>query len=193
MISAIVLAAGLSSRTKQYNKLLLSYKKKKLIQHTVQNILESNIEYVIIVMGNDKNKIKKVIPHQDNIKIIYNANYKSGMASSIKAGLEYLPKETSHFFIVLADMPEVKRNHYNKMILATKKNKKVPVVPYVNSQQANPVLFSKHFIQKLKSLRGDRGAKKILQNEKKIKVIFKDKALMKDLDSLEDFKQYNQK
>ncbi len=51
MISAIVLAAGLSSRTKQYNKLLLSYKKKKLIQHTVQNILESNIEYVISSNG----------------------------------------------------------------------------------------------------------------------------------------------
>ena len=192
MISAIVLAAGLSSRTKKYNKLLLRYKKKKLIEHTLQNILESNIEYVIVVMGNNQNKIKKMIPYQHNIKTIYNRNYKSGMASSIKAGLKYLPKESSHFFIVLADMPEVKKKHYNKMILATKKNKKVPVVPYVNSQQANPVLFSKNFIQKLKSLRGDKGGKKILQNETKIKVIFKDKALMKDLDSLDDFKQYNQ-
>jgi molybdenum cofactor cytidylyltransferase len=188
MISAIVLAAGLSSRTKKYNKLLLRYKKKKLLQHTLQNILESNIEYVIVVMGNDQNKIKKMIPYQHNIKTIYNRNYKSGMASSIKAGLKYLPKESSHFFIVLADMPEVKKKHYNKMILATKKNKQVPVVPYVNSQQANPVLFSKNFIQKLKSLRGDKGAKKILQNETKIKVIFQDKALMKDLDSLDDFK-----
>ena len=192
MISAIVLAAGLSSRTKKYNKLLLRYKKKKLIEHTLQNILESNIEYVIVVMGNNQNKIKKIIPYQHNIKTIYNRNYKSGMASSIKAGLKYLPKESSHFFIVLADMPEVKKKHYNKMILATKKNKQVPVVPYVNSQQANPVLFSKNFIQKLKSLRGDKGAKKILQNETKIKVIFQDKALMKDLDSLDDFKQYNQ-
>ena len=192
MISAIVLAAGLSSRTKKYNKLLLRYKKKKLLQHTLQNILESNIEYVIVVMGNNQNKIKKIIPYQHNIKTIYNRNYKSGMASSIKAGLKYLPKESSHFFIVLADMPEVKKKHYNKMILATKKNKKVPVVPYVNSQQANPVLFSKNFIQKLKSLRGDKGAKKILQNETKIKVIFQDKALIKDLDSLDDFKQYNQ-
>lgn len=192
MISAIVLAAGLSSRTKKYNKLLLRYKKKKLIEHTLQNILESNIEYVIVVMGNNQNKIKKIIPYQHNIKTIYNRNYKSGMASSIKAGLKYLPKESSHFFIVLADMPEVKKKHYNKMILATKKNKKVPVVPYVNSQQANPVLFSKNFIQKLKSLRGDKGGKKILQNETKIKIIFKDKALMKDLDSLDDFKQYNQ-
>ena len=192
MISAIVLAAGLSSRTKKYNKLLLRYKKKKLIEHTLQNILESNIEYVIVVMGNNQNKIKKMIPYQHNIKTIYNRNYKSGMASSIKAGLKYLPKESSHFFIVLADMPEVKKKHYNKMILATKKNKKVPVVPYVNSQQANPVLFSKNFIQKLKSLRGDKGAKKILQNETKIKIIFKDKALIKDLDSLDDFKQYNQ-
>jgi molybdenum cofactor cytidylyltransferase len=192
MISAIVLAAGLSSRTKKYNKLLLRYKKKRLIEHTLQNILESNIEYVIVVMGNNQNKIKKIIPYQHNIKTIYNRNYKSGMASSIKAGLKYLPKESSHFFIVLADMPEVKKKHYNKMILATNKNKKVPVVPFVNSQQANPVLFSKNFIQKLKSLRGDKGAKKILQNETKIKVIFKDKALMKDLDSLDDFKQYNQ-
>ena len=188
MITAILLAAGLSSRTKKFNKLLLSYKRKKLLQHSVQNILESNVEYLIIVIGNDKNKIKKIIPHQDNIKIVYNQNYKSGMASSIKLGLKHLPNEVSHFFIVLAEMPEVKKSHYNKMILPTKKNKKVPVVPYVNSQQANPILFSKNFIKKLKSLRGDKGAKIILQNEKKIKVKFKDKALMKDFDSLEDFK-----
>ena len=191
MIAAIVLAAGLSSRTKKFNKLLLNYKKKILIKHTIHNILESNIDYLIFVIGNNKNLIKKNIPNKKNIKIVYNANYKAGMASSIKTGLKYLPKETTHFFISLADMPEVKKKHYNKMIAYIKKNKNLPIVPYVNLQQANPVLFPMNFIKKLKLLKGDKGAKVILKKSKKLRVSFKEKALLKDLDLLNDFQIHN--
>jgi len=187
MIAAIILTAGLSSRTKGSNKLLLNYKGKKIIQHSMKSILNSKINHTVVVLGKNKEKIKKEIPKSKNISFVYNSNYKQGMASSIIAGINSLPKETTFFFISLADMPEIKSIHYNKMITASKKNPKLPIVPFYKSQQANPVLFPIDFKNKLATLKGDRGAKKILAKSKIKKIIFTSNAFIKDLDTLEDF------
>jgi molybdenum cofactor cytidylyltransferase len=187
MIAAIILTAGLSSRTKGSNKLLLNYKGKKIIKHSVKSILNSKINHTVVVLGKNKEKIKKEIPKSKNISFVYNSNYKQGMASSIIVGMNSLPKETAFFFISLADMPEIKSIHYNKMITASKKNPKLPIVPFCKSQQANPVLFPIDFKNKLATLKGDRGAKKILAKSKIKKIIFTSNAFIKDLDTLEDF------
>ena len=189
MIAAIILTAGLSSRTKGSNKLLLNYKGKKIIKHSVKSILDSKINYTVVVLGKNKTKIKKEIPKRKNISFVYNAKYKQGMASSILAGMKSLPKQTKSFFISLADMPEIKSTHYNKMISMSNKNSKLPIVPFYQSQQANPVLFPLDFTNKLATLKGDRGAKKILAKSKIKKIIFTSNAFIKDLDTLEDFKQ----
>jgi len=189
MIAAIILTAGLSSRTKGSNKLLLNYKGKKIIKHSVKSILDSKINYTVVVLGKNKTKIKKEIPKRKNINFVYNAKYKQGMASSILAGMKSLPKQTKFFFISLADMPEIKSTHYNKMISMSNKNSKLPIVPFYQSQQANPVLFPIDFKNKLATLKGDRGAKKILAKSKIKKIIFTSNAFIKDLDTLEDFKK----
>ena len=187
MIAAIILTAGLSSRTKGSNKLLLNYKGKKIIKHSVKSILDSKINHTVVVLGKNKEKIKKEIPKYKNISFVYNAKYKQGMASSIIAGMKSLPKETKFFFISLADMPEIKSIHYNKMITISNKNSKLPIVPFYQSQQANPVLFPIDFKKKLATLKGDRGAKKILAKSKIKKIIFTSNAFVRDLDTLEDF------
>ena len=166
MIAAIILAAGLSSRTKGSNKLLLNYKGKKIIKHSMKSILSSKINHTVVVLGKNKEKIKKNIPKSKNIRFVYNSSYKQGMASSIIVGMNSLPKETKFFFISLADMPDIKSVHYNKMIAASKKNSKLPIVPFYKSQQANPVLFPIDFKKKLAILKGDGGAKKILKKNK---------------------------
>ena len=191
MITAILLAAGLSSRTKKFNKLLLSYKRKKIIQHSVSNILSSKIDYLLVITGRNHNNIKKYIPKNKNIKIIFNKNYKLGMSTSITKGINYLPKNTSYFFITLADMPNIKKNHYNKMIHLIKKNTNIPIVPFYKSQQFNPVLFPMLFATKLKKLKGDTGAKKILTKTKIKKIQFSNNSFLKDFDTLEDFSNHN--
>jgi len=191
MITAILLAAGLSSRTKQLNKLLINYKKKKIIQHSVSNILSSKIDYLLVITGRNHNKIRRYIPKKRNVKIIFNKNYKLGMSTSIKKGINYLPKDTNYFFITLADMPNIKKHHYNKMIDLIKKNKNIPIVPFYKSQQFNPVLFPILFATKLKKLKGDTGAKKILTKTKIKKIQFLNNSFLKDFDTLEDFSNHN--
>ena len=60
MISAILLAAGQSKRMKGKNKLLLKYKRKTLINHVLKSLIESKVNKIIIVLGHEGRKIKKI-------------------------------------------------------------------------------------------------------------------------------------
>ena len=96
MISAILLAAGQSKRMNDENKLIKKIKGKPLIKHSVINILESSIDELIIITGHQNKILEKIIDKNDKIKIIFNSQFKTGMASSIKIGIKSLSKKLCH-------------------------------------------------------------------------------------------------
>ena len=167
MISAILLAAGLSKRMDGENKLTKKIKGIPLIKHSVKNILVSSIDELIVVLGYQKEVIKKIIDKHEKVKFVFNANFENGMASSIKTGLNHLSEKTEAFFICLGDMPMVNHDIYNQMIKL--KNNKEIIVPTYKGQQGNPVLFSNSMKEKIITIQDDMGAKKILElNKNKI-------------------------
>tara|TARA_B100001540_G_C15549239_1_gene525069 strand:- start:114 stop:683 length:570 start_codon:yes stop_codon:yes gene_type:complete len=166
MITAILLAAGESKRMNGENKLLKKVDRVPLIKHSVKNILNSSVDELIIITGHQSNEIKKIIDKNKKIKFVYNDKYKDGMSSSIKAGLQNLSKKTHAFFISLGDMPEVNKEIYNNLIKQLKNNK--IIVPTYKNKQGNPVLFSKSFKEKIMTIEGDIGAKKILEKHREI-------------------------
>ena len=112
MISAIMLAAGQSKRMKGENKLSKKIHGIPLINHSVKNILDSSVDELIIVLGYQKEIIEKIINKNEKIKLVFNKDFETGMASSIKIGLNNLSKNTEAFFICLGDMPYVNHNIY---------------------------------------------------------------------------------
>ena len=81
MISAILLAAGQSKRMAGENKLVKKIQGIPLIKHSVKNILASSIDELIIVLGYQKEIIKKLIDKNEKIKFVFNKDFGSGMAS----------------------------------------------------------------------------------------------------------------
>ena len=139
MISAILLAAGESKRMNGENKLTKNINGKPLIKRSVQNILDSSIDEIIIIIGYQSEIIKNIINKNKKIKFIFNNDYKSGMASSIKIGINNLSKKTEAFFICLGDMPNVDKEIYNQLIDLSFSNKNKEIfVPYYQEKQANP-------------------------------------------------------
>ena len=124
MISAILLAAGQSRRMNGENKLLKKYKKKYLINHILSSLIKSKINKVFVVLGFQNSKVKKIIAKNKKIRFVYNKNYKSGMASSIKAGLKRISKKNTGFLIVQADMPLISKKIINSLYYAVKNNDK---------------------------------------------------------------------
>ena len=198
MISTIILAAGLSSRMNGENKLTKKINGIPLISHTIKNILGSAVDEIVIVVGYEEDILKSLIEKNKKIKIIYNKNYNSGIASSIKIGLKNISTKTEAFFISLGDMPNVNQNIYNKLIkVRDKYNKKLKIkykkeiiIPTYEGKNGNPILFSKHMKKKIMKIEGDVGAKSLveLNMNKILKVPFKNDAIILDFDKPEDFK-----
>ena len=116
MISAILLAAGQSKRMKGENKLTKKIQDIPLIKHSVENILASSVDELIIVLGYQKEIVEKIISKNEKIKFVFNNDFKSGMASSIKVGLNHISNTSEAFFICLGDMPWVKSDIYNLLL-----------------------------------------------------------------------------
>ena len=187
MISAILLAAGQSKRMNGENKLTKEIQGIPLIKLSVKNILASSINELIIVLGHQKEIIEKLIDKNKKIKFVFNKNFESGMASSIKTGLNHLSEKTEAFFICLADMPMVNHDIYNQLI-KSKDNKEI-IVPTYKGQQGNPVLFDKSMKEKVLDIKGDVGAKKILElnKDKILNLEINDQSITKGFDTQDDF------
>ena len=187
MISAILLAAGQSKRMNGENKLTKKIQGIPLIKLSVKNILASSINELIVVLGHQKEIIEKLIDKNEKIKFVFNKNFESGMASSIKTGLNNLSEKTEAFFICLGDMPMVSHDIYNQLI-KSKDNREI-IVPTYKGQQGNPVLFDKSMKKKVLDIRGDVGAKKILElNKAKIlNLEINDQSIVKGFNTQGDF------
>ncbi len=187
MISAILLAAGESKRMNGENKLAKKIQGIPLINRSVKNIITSTVDELIIVLGYQKEIIEKIIDKNEKIKFVFNKDFKSGMSTSIKTGIKNLSKETDSFFICLGDMPLINKDIFNMLIKS--KNDKEIIVPTYKNEQGNPILFSISMKKKIMAIKGDVGAKKILElnKDKILNIETNDQSIAKNFNTPDNF------
>ena len=197
MISVIMLAAGQSSRMGGENKLTKNFNGIPLIKYAIKNILASTVDEVIIVLGYEQDLVKNAIGVSKKIKFAYNKDYEKGISFSIKTGLNHISKKSEAFFISLGDMPDINQNIYNKLIKSkhnyNKKlmpgKKKEIIIPVFEKKEGNPILFSKFMKEEIMNIKGDYGARKIVEKNKNkvLHVPIKSSGITLDFDTQRDF------
>ena len=190
MIKAILLAAGQSKRLKSENKLIKLYKKKPLINHSLNALHKSKVNKIIVVLGHQKKELQKIIKKNNKNIFTYNKEYKKGMASSIKAGLRKLNKKDKGFIIVQSDMPFIKSSDINKIFNSIKSKKYLVHVLKYRNRVGNPIGFDISIMKKFKKINGDVGAKFMVKRLKKETRFIKINNLksFKDFDKVSDFR-----
>jgi molybdenum cofactor cytidylyltransferase len=88
LIAGVVLAAGLSSRLGA-PKQLLAYRGRPLLAHVVENLLASQVDEVIVVLGSRAEEVMAVLAGYP-VKAVINREYNAGQSTSLKAGLAAL-------------------------------------------------------------------------------------------------------
>jgi len=189
-VDALVLAAGQSSRMPS-NKMLLKLAGKSVIQHTIDNILSSRLENVKVVIGNQKDEIKSQLNNYQ-IDFVENDNYFLGMSTSIKAGIDHLMQNEGMpdaVMVFLGDMPFIKPETINQILVAYNKGKNELVAPVYDGRRGHPVLFGEQCFNILRGLSGDSGAKSIFNNPSlnKVKIKVNDPAIHIDIDCWDDY------
>ena len=190
MIKAILLAAGQSKRLKSENKLIKLYKKKPLINHSLNALHKSKVNKVIVVLGYQKKELQKLIKKNNKNIFTYNKEYKKGMASSINAGLRKVNKKDKGFIIVQSDMPFIKSSDINKIYNSIKSKKYLIYVLKYRNKVGNPIGFDISTMKKFKTIKGDVGAKFMVKRLKKETKFIRINNLksFKDFDKVSDFK-----
>jgi len=115
MISAIVLAAGNSLRMGRQNKLLLPYGNKTIIEQVVDQLLDSRVGEVVVVVGYEQNKIKAALAMRP-VKLVFNSRYQTGMTTSIQTGVAAASPRARGYLICLGDMPALTAEDYNAVM-----------------------------------------------------------------------------
>lgn len=183
----VLLAAGASERLGS-PKQLLPYQGTTLIRHLVKVALDSRARGVTIVLGANADLIEPEIARM-HVNIVRNPEWKTGMASSIRAALEAVRDFANAVLFMVSDQPLVTTPSLNSIIDRFRDSGGQIVASGYAGTVGIPALFPKRFFPELLQLTGDAGAKSILLRHRQelIAIPFPDGAV--DIDTLSDLKK----
>lgn len=184
-----MLAAGKSSRMGQ-NKLLLPLWGHTILEESLFQLLQSDIDGRFLVLGFERERIESHIDSEyfEYVTVLFNENYDLGRAESIKCAVEYVKDEFDAFLFVVADKPTVPAALIDRAIAEFRK--KNPLILYVRTPagRGHPIIFSKNLADELMSLRGDVVGEELLSRYKDDTVIVDDPEEQVDIDRMEDYR-----
>jgi len=108
LISAVVVAAGLSLRMGRL-KQLLPFGSHTVIEQVVGTLLRSPVDEVLVVVGHERARVEAGLAGWP-VRTVFNAGYAGGeMLSSVQAGLGTLASDCRAALLALGDMPGLER------------------------------------------------------------------------------------
>lgn len=167
-VCAILLAAGTSSRMGR-PKPLLQWGETTLLEHQVQQLRKLSFSEIIVVLGHKREMILKTIEVEDpQVKLLECRNYREGLSSSLKCGLEQASKKHDAVMIMLVGLPlirleTIKRITDTGVHLLSTASKPFVVQPRYQNQNGHPVFLGWFNRLNWQDLRGDTGAKPLIQ------------------------------
>jgi molybdenum cofactor cytidylyltransferase len=165
-LEAIILAGGAGCRFGG-GKLLAPYRGGALIDGAVRSALLCPVERVILVTGHDGARVgqaatalaKRQYPDRV-LDIVHAEGHAEGMATSLRTGLAALSVSTDGVFIFLGDMPDIPPDVAHALLASI--GEAVAAVPEFGGRRGHPVLVKRDLFRALTLLKGDTGARTVL-------------------------------
>ena len=183
-VAALVLAAGQSTRMGS-NKMMADIAGTPMIAHTVDAVLASKADPVVVVTGHQPQRVREALAGR-KVTFAHNPNYAEGLSTSLRAGLDALPADVDGVIVALGDMPGVAAAHLDRLIAAFDPDAGASIcVPSFSGKRGNPVLWSKAYFQEMHEIAGDVGARHLIgAHADEIKdVAMPDAGVLEDLDT----------
>lgn len=192
MVSAIILAAGMSKRMDS-PKQLLRIGGKPLLQHILDSVDRSAVDEIVLVLGFEAESIRKDLT-ENRARIVINDSYEEGMSTSIQVGIGALDKKTDAALIILCDQPLIGHQVLDKIISDYKLSDSKIAVPYYKGFRGNPVLIDRLLFPEMMGISGDIGCRAIfgLHPDSILKVPMDDLSILVDIDTQQEFEKISE-
>ncbi len=188
-VIAIVLAAGKSSRMGA-NKMLADYHGKPMLRATVENVLASGVDEVVVVTGHQSEEVGAALQNL-NTKVVHNPEFADGLSTSLRVGVQAAGKADA-VIVCLGDMPRVPSQVIDRMIAAFNPTEhRNIIVPVHQGEWGNPVLWGAEHFDVLTSLVGDKGARSLIAQFKSeaVEIVVEEVGVLMDADTPEALAQ----
>jgi molybdenum cofactor cytidylyltransferase len=190
-ISAVLLAAGLSSRMGQ-PKLLLPWGRTTVLGQVVSKFAAAGMEEIIIVTGGAREQIEGLVAELVNnypVRTVYNPAYARGeMLSSIQAGLAALDSQTTAALIGLGDQPQVRESTVRRICTSFVQTRSPLVIPSFQNRRGHPWLAARPLWPKILGLTISTTPRQFFNTYTgQVEYVAADESILQDLDTPEDY------
>ncbi|WP_431893257.1 nucleotidyltransferase family protein [Nonomuraea sp. bgisy101] len=174
-VVGLLLAAGQGARLGT-PKALVEYEGERLVDRGVRLLHEGGCHPVIVVLGAATVQVRGAV-------VVRNPDWRSGMGSSLRVGLDALPSDASGVVIALVDQPFVEPAAVRALIGS---GAEVAVATY-GGRRRNPVLVSVEHVARVAELAvGDVGARAFMRAHPELVTEVEVPGDPRDIDTPED-------
>ncbi len=162
-ISAIILAAGYSSRMGDF-KPLLKYGPRTVLERSVRLFQEAGVEDVLVVVGYRRDDLIPLL-RQWNARWAINERFDDGMFSSIRTGIGALEPSRKAFFLLPVDVPLVRSTTVRDLIEVFGRSAPHATYPCFLGRRGHPPLISTELREGILNWHGNGGLRSFLNTE----------------------------
>ncbi|BAV07032.1 Xanthine and CO dehydrogenase maturation factor, XdhC/CoxF family [Filimonas lacunae] len=160
----LLLAAGQSKRLGSPKQQLM-YKGDTLLRNATRTACALQAAATVVVAGENAAGIQQQLQDMPAI-VIPNEQYAEGMASSIRAGVQYLTghyPQLQHILVMLCDQPYLTTQHLRLLLHRQQSTGAAITASYYANRKGVPALFHQQQFAALLQLEGDTGAKHLIE------------------------------
>lgn len=181
---AVVLAAGSGSRFGG-GKLLTAYGHGVLLDGALAAAFAAPVRRVTVVTGAEGSRIAEAaLAHDPSVQIVDCHDWEEGMAASLRAGIASLPADAEACMVFLGDMPRVPHAVLKPLCEAVRSGAPA-AAPRFGARRGNPVVLSRDLFPEVMALKGDVGARMVLDalGERLVLIESPDDGVLYDVDA----------
>jgi molybdenum cofactor cytidylyltransferase len=157
----VVLAAGASRRLGQ-PKQLVKLGSRPLLHRVVASAVSLAGHAVTVILGAHASELSGLLAHSP-ASVVVNRDWEEGISSSIRRGLSALPPGCEAVLLLLGDQVGVTADDLRRLASAWNGEPSVIAASMYDQHLGVPAIFPHIFFNELAELRGDEGARKIIE------------------------------
>ncbi|PSQ19921.1 nucleotidyltransferase family protein [Halobacteriales archaeon QS_8_69_26] len=200
-VVGVLLAAGLSTRFGERNKLLADLDGEPIVRRSARTLFGADLAAVVAVVGHQADRVMRAIRDpgtfgtagdpsnsraSGRVAFVGNPDYAAGQSTSVRAGVRAVCGADAAVF-ALGDMPRVRPATVDALVAAYRAGAGDALAAAHGGRRGNPVLFDARHFPALADVAGDIGGREILlSGDRSVLVETGDPGVVRDVDTVED-------
>ena len=191
MLTALILAAGDSTRMGHPKALLLDAEGRPFVARIVRMFAAADVRDIVIVTGHQHQAIVEVVSKDADVPPAFarNPDPSRGQLSSLWTGLDALGPDTDAVLMTLVDVPLIQVSTIRAVIDAWRVTGAPIVRPAIGERHGHPVLFARELFDELRRAPLTEGAKAVVHAHasRVVNVPVSDEGCLVDIDTKGDY------